>query len=381
MITAESTFVFDFFMDEIQKRIDPDLIGIEKIEKEIRETPYHKATEHHIGKLRAKLAKLKDQIVDRQSKKGGGGPASAGFAVKQQGDASVVLVGFPSVGKSTLLNSLTNAESPVAEYAFTTLTVIPGMMKYKGAKILILDIPGLIEGASQGRGRGREVLSVVRGANLLVILAEAGREDAFEKIDKELYANGVRINEPPPRVFIKKLPKGGLSVRSSIKQDFDLQTVREIAKEFGYVNAEIAVREKVSLERLIDAFVRNRVYAPAIYVVNKIDTQRVPRVPRVPQAVRISAETGVGLEVLKETVWEKLELVRVYLRRPGKMPDYDEPVILRQSQTLSDVLQKIGSDFVQNKTEARIWGPGAKFPGQKVSLKTRVQDRMELMFE
>lgn len=360
-------------MDDIQKRIGD-------IEKEIRETPYHKGTEHHIGKLRARLAKLKDQIVERQAKKGVGG---GGFAVKQQGDATVVLVGFPSVGKSTLLNALTNAESPVAEYAFTTLTVIPGMMKYKGAKILILDVPGLIEGASQGRGRGREVLSVVRGADLLISIAEAGKEDAFGKIDKELYANGVRINEQPPRVSIKKLPKGGLSVRSSIKQDFDLQTVREIAKEFGYINAEVSIREKISLERLIDAFAKSRVYVSAIYIVNKIDTARVPRVPRVPQvsqAVRISAETGVGLEELKEKIWEKLELIRVYLRRPGKTPDYNDPMILRQGSSLSDVLQKIGVGFAKDKSGAKVWGPGAKFPGQKVSLDARVRDEMEVLF-
>lgn len=357
-------------MDDIQKRIGD-------IEKEIRETPYHKATEHYIGKLRAKLARLKDQVVERRSKKGGG-PSSAGFSVKQQGDATVVLVGFPSVGKSTLLNKLTNAQSRVAQYEFTTVTVIPGMMEYKGAKILILDVPGLIEGAAQGRGRGREVLSVIRGADLLVILAEVGKEDAFEKIDKELYANGVRINKTTPKVAVKKTAKGGLQIKSSVKQNFGMTMVADVAREFGYTNAEIAIQERLGLDELIDAFARNRIYVPAFYVVNKIDTQKVPRVS---QTVRISAETGIGLEALKETVWEKLGLVRVYLRRPGGSVAYNESMIMRQGQTLSDVLQKIGSDFAQNKTEARIWGAGAKYPGQKVSLRIRVEDEMEVVFE
>lgn len=376
------------FMEDTQRRI-------EEIQKEIRETPYHKATEHHIGKLRAKLAKLKDQIIERRSRKGGGG---GGFAIKKQGDATVVLVGFPSVGKSTLLNRLTNAASKVAPYVFTTVSVIPGMMGYKGARIQILDVPGLIEGAAVGKGRGREVLSVVRGADLLLVLAEVGREDAFEKIDKELYENGVRINMAPPRVDIIKTQKGGLLARGVPGRDFTLTSVKDVAREFGYANAEITIKEKLTLEEVIDAFTKSRVYTSAVYVINKIDIQGVPRASQAPHvlpagvktmagkqvindAFPISAENGWGLEELKKAIWEKLGLVRVYLRRPGKGTDYNDPLVLRQGQTLSNALEKIGSELATDKTRAKIWGSGAKFPGQKTSLSTAVLDGMEIMFE
>jgi len=110
---------------------------IQAIEEEIFNTQKNKATEHHIGKLKAKIAKLKAQ-QELQRMKGAGG--SKGYYVKKSGDATVALVGYPSVGKSSLLNRLTGSYAEVASYQFTTLEVIPGVMDYKGAKIQILNI-------------------------------------------------------------------------------------------------------------------------------------------------------------------------------------------------------------------------------------------------
>ena len=106
---------------------------IKEIEDEIFNTQKNKATEHHIGKLKAKLAKLKADIEKRKS----AGAKGKGFAVKKSGDATVGLIGYPNIGKSTLLNQITDAKSRVGDYDFTTLDAIPGMMKYKGAKIQI----------------------------------------------------------------------------------------------------------------------------------------------------------------------------------------------------------------------------------------------------
>lgn len=97
-------------------------------------TQKNKATAGHLGLLKARLAKLRRELI---TPKGGGGGAGEGFDVAKTGDARVGFVGFPSVGKSTLLSTLAGVYSEVAAYEFTTLTTVPGCIKYKGAKIQV----------------------------------------------------------------------------------------------------------------------------------------------------------------------------------------------------------------------------------------------------
>ena len=113
-------------------------------------TQKNKATSFHLGQLKAKLSKLKKELLTPTSSGGGGG---AGFDVARTGVASVGFIGFPSVGKSTLMSRLTGQHSEAAAYEFTTLTTVPGQIIYNGAKIQILDLPGIIQGAKDGKGR------------------------------------------------------------------------------------------------------------------------------------------------------------------------------------------------------------------------------------
>ena len=100
---------------------------IATIELEMSRTQKNKATENHLGSLRAKLAQLRRELIEPSGKSGGKGE---GFDVTKTGDCRVGLVGFPSVGKSTLLTKLTGVHSEAAAYEFTTLTCVPGCLLY-----------------------------------------------------------------------------------------------------------------------------------------------------------------------------------------------------------------------------------------------------------
>ncbi|WP_122090001.1 OBG GTPase family GTP-binding protein [Halalkalicoccus subterraneus] len=359
---------------------------IEAIEEEIASTPYNKSTEAHIGRLKAKLADKKEKL-ENQSSAGGG----SGYAVEKTGDATVALVGFPSVGKSTLLNALTNAESEVGSYEFTTLNVNPGMLQYRGANIQIMDVPGLIEGAASGRGGGQEVLSVVRAADLVVFMLSVFEIDQYERLREELYANKVRLDTEPPSLSVIKKGRGGIRVTTSGDPGLPKDVIKEVLRENGYVNANVTVREELDVDRLIDSIMENRVYLPSIVTVNKADLIDRDYLETVYEDLRahdldpeevtfISAEEERGLDGLKERIWQTLGLMRIYMDKPGRGVDYEEPLILEEGSDIEDAMEKLGGEFEERFRFARVSGPSAKHDEQQVGTDHELADEDVVKF-
>lgn len=114
---------------------------IADIEAEMAKTQKNKATMGHLGLLKARIAKLKLELLAPSAS---GGKTGEGFDVSKSGNARVGFIGFPSVGKSTLLTKLTNTVSEAADYEFTTLTCVPGSMVHNGCKIQVFNIKDLI---------------------------------------------------------------------------------------------------------------------------------------------------------------------------------------------------------------------------------------------
>merc|ERR1711977_369664 len=195
------------------------------------------------------------ELISDASGKSGGGGAGEGFDVNKSGDARVGLLGFPSVGKSTLLNVLTNTFSEAASYEFTTLTCIPGVIRYKGAKIQLLDLPGIIEGAKDGKGRGRQVISTARTCNLIIIVLDVSRPLTHKKlIEKELEGFGIRLNKTKPDIKITKKGRGGITYTSEKPLSMlTTETIRAICSEYRLISANICFRCDATDEDLIDA--------------------------------------------------------------------------------------------------------------------------------
>jgi len=209
-------------------------------------------------------------------------------------------------------------------------------------------------------------------------MTDPQRSDRLNKMAEELYGAGIRLNQSPPDIQIEKKVSGGLEIHSNIRQDVEKETFKQVAWEFGIKNGDISIREKLTLERLFDAFSSNRVYIPAIFAVNKIDQSQ--NIPRKEGVVYFSAEKELGMQGLINAIWEKLKFVTVYLVEPEKDPDLSNPIIMKLGDSIKDVAIKIGNDFAAKQKLVKIWGKGAKFPGQEVSFSTNVEEGMQIRF-
>ncbi|MDE1825091.1 MAG: 50S ribosome-binding GTPase [Candidatus Micrarchaeota archaeon] len=340
---------------------------LEELQKEYSKTKHNKATNVHLGILRAKIASTKKKMVERKSKKG------RGFAVKKTGDATVTLVGFPNAGKSSLQKLLTSVDSKVADYAFTTLDAIPGMLRYNGASIQIFDLPGLIEGAHMGKGGGAQIASTIRVADLLVFVIDSGNPQNLYTLIKELNDLGIHAGRRRPEIRVERKNSGGIVVENPGHKVPDKQSVAKVLNEFGVYNCLVHFLSDSSEDELIDCLAENDAYIDALVALNKIDVngsymQVKAEIEGVTgmQVIPISALKKLNIEELKSGIFKALHLSRIYLKPKDKDPDYSRPLIVREGSTVVEVAKKLHSDLVKSLKYAYVTGKSVKFRGQKV---------------
>eukprot|EP01134_Creolimax_fragrantissima_P008486 CFRG8486T1 len=344
---------------------------IKAIEDDMARTQKNKATSQHLGLLKAKVAKLKRELIEGPKGSGGGGKGE-GFDVAKSGDARIGFIGFPSVGKSTLLSNLAGVHSEVAAYEFTTLTTVPGQISYKGAKIQLLDLPGIIEGAKDGKGRGRQVIAVARTCSLIYIVLDVLKPLQHKRIiEAEVEGFGIRLNKKPPQIILKKKDKGGINFTAHVPvTHLDQEIVTSVLKEYKINSADVRLMEDATVDDLIDVIEGNRVYVPAVYVMNKIDQisiEELDIICKTPHCVPISAHHRWNYDGLLQLTWKYLDLVRVFTKPKGQLPDYDQPVVLqREKRTVENFCLKIHRALLNDFKCALVWGQSVKHNPQRV---------------
>lgn len=342
-------------------------------------TQKNKATEGHLGALKARLAKMRAELLAPAPGQGGG---SEGFDVARSGDGRVAMIGFPSVGKSSLLNELTDTESQAAGYEFTTLTCIPGNILYNDTRIQLLDLPGIIEGAAYGRGRGREVIAVARSSDMILMVLDGAKEGGAynhrDILEKELETVGLRLNKKPPNVYYKFKKEGGLKFNTTVPQtkmgDDPTNTVKRVLQEYKIHNCELLLREDIDTEQLVDILIGNRKYIKCLYVYNKVDMmtiEEIDKLARLPNTIVVSVYLKLNLDALLEHMWDYMGLVRIYTKKKGYPPDLVDPVILsgeRRGVNVEAAIQHISKELREVFNYALVWGSSTKHDPQRCGL-------------
>jgi len=353
---------------------------IRALEKMYATVPKHKGTEKLRLQIKRKLAELRKELEKQQSQRKGGGYS---FSVKKEGAAQIVLAGLPNVGKSSLLNVLADIDVDVADYPFTTVEPIPGMMKHKDVQIQLVEVPGLIEGAALGKGMGTQLLSVIRNADAIAIVVDLSQDPVkqMEIILKEFERAGIKINKRKPKVEIKRMPMGGIVINGAHLIQGDTSEVMKMLREEGIHSAEITVKEPVTLEDFSDALDESLVWRKAIIIANKGDApgskENYERLVKGYgdrfKIVPVSAKKRANIENLKEELYDLAGIIRVFTKSPGEEPAYP-PIALKKGSTVLNVAERIHKDFAKNFKYARVWGKSAKFPGQRVGPDHMLED-------
>ena len=259
--------------------------------------PKHKGTEKLQAELKTKISKLKDSISKHKKSKGSGG---SWYQVEKQGAGQVVLVGLSNCGKSSLLNTLTNAHADVGLYPFTTTLPKVGMMEFENIKIQIVDTPPLHEDAPPW------LFGLYRNSDILLIIL-----DITSDILKDFEMIKSAINSR--NIFMRENDIGDVKNAIIVLNKIDNQTDTSMKNEF------------------IEEF--------------KDDLTIIP----------ISTTNSRGLNILKNEIFQKLNIIRVYTKKIGKPISKDEPVVLKKGTTVIDAAEHIHKDFKRNLKFARLW--------------------------
>lgn len=295
---------------------------IQIVEAMLAVIPHHKGTDKIIGQLRKRLSKLKEE-TESASK---GGRRGDIYNVRKEGAAQVAMAGFPNVGKSSLLKILTNADSRVAEYPYTTRLPIPGMLEVDNVQIQLIDLPPVTDESVE-----TWLYNIFRNADLLMLVVDL--------ID----APSLQVEAIVEDLQGKRICVAGTSAQDAAGLGDVIKKAVIVGNKADLPGAAQGLKELQSQ------------YGGGLSIFS------------------VSVQEGSGLEGLGAELFNRLDMVRVYTRIPGKKANREKPYVLAKGSNVKDLARAVHKDIAEQLKYARIWGEN-KYSGQKVSAEYILED-------
>jgi len=358
---------------------------IVELEKLLSLAPNHKGGERMVGDYRKKLAQLKALLEKRReqerARRSGGGVEEG--VIRKEGAGQICLIGVTNCGKSTLLNSVTNAKLDVGDYPFTTPLPTPAMLTLEDINIQLVEIPGIFEGSHE-TGIGRQALSVARNTDCIAIIIDLSQdiESQMKVILGELDTARIRLNKEKTAVRVEKVGLGGHMIYGAHNYQGDIEEVKEFLNARRITNIIVRFQKPAIFQQLVDALDTSVAYVRAMVVATKGDVQgSIARFKELEEnyssrfdIIPVSAEKKENLDGMSWAFYRHLDILRVYTKIPGKQRER-KPIVLPEGSVVEDAAAKIHKElFIERFRSAVIFRENDKIKRRVVGLNYPLQD-------
>ncbi|MDT7889614.1 MAG: TGS domain-containing protein [Desulfurococcales archaeon] len=346
---------------------------LQALQEFLSAVPKHKGTENLVQWARRRMAELREEIEERKSRKGGG--RGSIYTIERTGAAQIVMIGFTKAGKTAILARLTNARVAPSDIPYATKIPTPGMLDYQDIQFQLVEAPSIIRG-DRGSRWNRRSIGLLRNADGVIIVVDLSLDpvSAYREIVEMLEEENIKVTRPRGIVVIEKSQAAhGIRIIYSGKLlNGTGEDVKKILEGYRIYRATVRIYGEVTLEDVENSILGTTIYRPAIVIGNKADLDNGVRCRELREAVDReipvlcgSALKGTDLESLGEVIFNRLELIRVYTKPPNAEPS-KKPLVTRRGSTVLDIAKEIHKDLYRGFKYARIWGPSANYPGERV---------------
>jgi len=334
--------------------------------------PKHKGAEKLRAEISKKIAKLKTKIDKQESVPKSG--AGHSINVKKEGCGQIAVIGTPNTGKSSLINSISNANLAVGNYEFTTTKPEIATMNYKGTKVQLVEVPALITDSSKGKANGIQLLSVIRNADAVVtVLEEDKAQEQLNILLNETKEVHIKLNQQKPLIQITTSKFPGIDITGKNYLKVEPKVLIEFLKSMSLQNCNVIINENADLKKISEVLDNRIEYKKLLAVITKGTEKKIELKDLEGKEVKYIYYSKENLDEIKKEIFSLLGKILIYTRRPGEKEDLNEPMVLPEGTAVKEVANILHRDFAQNLKYVKVWGSGS-FPGQKVSKEFKLKD-------